>query len=300
MDGTAAAIARIEAIAQQDVGRGAEAMFAAARGGLATAAASLAAQDRPRIGIITGFFVPHGQPPAAETDGPAGATLLAHAILAAGGTCRIATDTPCRNACRVALEAAGIGSVPVDSIAPGEPVEPLVALWREQDLRMVVSVERCGPAADGRPRNMRGEDISAHTAPLHALFAAGPWSTVGIGDGGNEIGMGSLPAGTIQAHVPHGGAIACVVPADHLIVAGVSHWGVYALLAALARLRPDWRPAMLGALDAALDTRIVAAMVARGPAVDGVSLRQAETIDTMPMAVHAAKLAAIRAMADAA
>jgi hypothetical protein len=44
----------------------------------------------------------------------------------------------------------------------------------------------------------------------------------------------------------------------------------------------------------------VAAMVARGPAVDGVSLRQAETIDTMPMAVHAAKLAAIRAMADAA
>ena len=57
-----------------------------------------------------------------------------------------------------------------------------------------MSIERCGRSADGAPRNMRGEDISAYTTPLDDLFSAGPWDTIAIGDGGNEIGMGRLAA----------------------------------------------------------------------------------------------------------
>ncbi len=40
---------------------------------------------------------------------------------------------------------------------------------------------------------MRGTDISAYAAPLDRLFSAGPWRTIAIGDGGNEIGMGGVP-----------------------------------------------------------------------------------------------------------
>src|SRR5438876_433702 len=86
---------------------------------------------------------------------------------------------------------------------------------------------------------------AAAPAPLDELFAAGPWDTIAIGDGGNEIGMGALSRPLIARHVAHGETIACVTPARHLIVAGVSNWGAYALLGALAVLREDWRRELL-------------------------------------------------------
>jgi hypothetical protein len=162
-----------------------------------------------------------------------------------------------------------------------------------------VSIERCGRSADGAPRNMRGEDISAFTTPLDELFLAGPWQRIAIGDGGNEIGMGSLPASLIGAHVAHGETIACATPADHLIVAGVSNWGAYALIGALAVIRDDWRATMIGCLDAERDGAILQAMVTDGPAVDGVTRQRTLTVDSLPAEVHHAKLRAIRAVAEA-
>ena len=109
-------------------------------------------------------------------------------------------------------------------------------------------------AASTAPRATCAARTSApHTAPLDELFAAGPWETIAVGDGGNEIGMGALPRALIAAHVEHGATIACVTPRSHLIVAGVSHWGAYALLGALAVVRPDWRQPLLRCLDEALD-----------------------------------------------
>jgi hypothetical protein len=161
-----------------------------------------------------------------------------------------------------------------------------------------LSIERCGRSADGAPRNMRGEDISAFTTPLDELFLAGPWQRIAIGDGGNEIGMGSLPASLIGAYVPHGESIACATPADHLIVAGVSNWGAYALIGALALVRDDWRTALLDCLDAERDGAILRAMVNDGPAVDGVTRQRTFTVDSMPIEVHHAKLRAIRAVVE--
>jgi D-glutamate cyclase len=158
--------------------------------------------------------------------------------------------------------------------------------WRHEGIDWVIAIERCGPAADGRPRNMRGTDIAAHAAPLDQVFSAGPWRTIAIGDGGNEIGMGCVARPLIARDVPLGDRIGCVVPADFLITAGVSHWGAYAMLAALAMLRPDWSAAMVSGLDPALDRAVIAAMVRDGPAVDGVSLRREATIDALGMDVH--------------
>ena len=278
--------ARIEALLHRDVGRGVGALFAASRGGLGGAARAIAAGLRPRIGLLTGFFVPAGAPPAAETDGPAGAALLALGLTRAGLECRVLTDAMCRGACEAAV--AGMG-VPVEAPAPGAAI----TAWRAAGIDWVIAIERCGRSADGTLRNMRGQEIGG--APLDDVFTAGPWGTIAIGDGGNEVGMGSLPPGLIAEHVAHGAAIACVTPADHLITAGVSHWGAYALLAALAAVRRDWRAALLSALDPAEDLAILRRLVAEGPAVDGVTLRREATIDGLDMAAHAAKLLEIRA-----
>jgi hypothetical protein len=286
-------IDQIETLIHGDVGRGMDAVFQATRGGLWGAASALAASTAPRIGLITGFFVPGADPPAAETDGPAGAALMARAFARAGLSCRLATDTVCQSACRVALDAAGAGEVPVDAVVPSGTVNALVDLWRQEGIDSVIAIERCGPSADGSLRNMRGIDISAYAAPLDRLFSAGPWRTIGIGDGGNEIGMGCVARPLITLHVPLGDRIGCVVPADFLIAAGVSHWGAYAMLAALAMLRPDWSAAMLSGLDPALDGAVIEAMVRDGPAVDGVSLRRAVTIDALGMAVHRGMMEAV-------
>jgi hypothetical protein len=292
-----ALIDRIEAVIQRDVGRGMDAVFRAARGGLHGAVHALADGHAPRIGLITGFFVPGGDPPAAETDGPAGAALLAFGFLGAGLQCRLATDTVCASACRVALDRAGAGLVPVDHVALDEGVDALVDRWRAEDIDWVIAIERCGPSADGRARNMRGADISAHAAPLDRLFSAGPWRTIAIGDGGNEIGMGCIPRALIAEHVPLGALNGCVVPADYLIAAGVSHWGAYAVLAALALLRPDWAEALRAGLDPALDRAVVEAMVRHGPAVDGVTRRREHTIDALEMEVHRGVMEAVLAVA---
>ena len=279
-------IDQIEALIQREVGRGATALFAASRGGLWNAVSAFST-SRPRyIGILTGFFVPGATPPAAETDGPAGTALLALALSRIGVRCRLLTDAACCTACEAALAGAGLADVPIDAVGPDEPLEPVIDAWRAFGVDWMVAIERCGQSADGTPRNMRGEDISAHTAPLDRVFIAGPWRTIAIGDGGNEVGMGALPYGLIAREVPFGETIACVTPADFLVTAGVSHWGVYGLIAGLAVARSDWRDTLLASLDPLIDRRILEVLVEQGPAVDGVLLRQALSIDGLDPAVH--------------
>ena len=284
----------IERLIQVDVGRRVTALFEAARGGLSAAASTLAMAPAARVGLITGFYVPEGSPPAAETDGPIGAALLAKGLEAVGIRCRLATDEPCRSACAAALTGAGI-SVPVDAAN----VPAMIGSWRRAQITHAISIERCGRSPDGAPRNMRGLDISSYTAPLDELFTAGPWETIAIGDGGNEIGMGSLPRELIAQHVDHGETIACVTPARHLIVAGVSNWGAYALLGALAALRQDWRERLLACLDEKLDHAVLEAAVNNGPTVDGVSRLRAMTVDNLDMTIHHNKLREIRALVQA-
>jgi D-glutamate cyclase len=289
---------RIERLIHVDVGRNIIGLFDAARGGLWGAASALAAARATRAGLITGFYVPQGSPPAAETDGPVGAALLAKGLEAVGIPCRLATDEPCRSACAASLAGAGVPGVPIDAVAIGAALGPLIEAWRAAGITHAISIERCGRSADGAPRNMRGQDIGSYTAPLDDLFVAGPWETIAIGDGGNEIGMGALSRSLIARHVAHGETIACVTAARHLIVAGVSNWGAYALIGALAALRQDWRAPLLTCLDETLDRAVLEATVEDGPAVDGVSLLQTMTVDNLDIATHHRVLRMIRALVE--
>jgi hypothetical protein len=114
------------------------------------------------------------------------------------------------------------------------------------DVTHAVSIERVGPSVlDGRPRSMRGIDVSHLHAPLHALWdyfrsrgrIAGSVGRkvhcIAIGDGGNEIGMGNVSS-LVAKHVKLGDEIACRCTCDFLICAGISNWGGLALFILLA------------------------------------------------------------------
>ena len=59
--------------------------------------------------------------------------------------------------------------------------------------------------------------------------------SIGIGDGGNEVGMGKVIEKIRQSQsIAHSNDIGCTVATDYLIVASVSDWGAYALSAAIA------------------------------------------------------------------
>ena len=61
-------------------------------------------------------------------------------------------------------------------------------------------------------------------------------TTIGIGDGGNEVGMGKVCEKVIST-VPHGKEIATEVSCDYLVTCGVSNWGGLALAVGLYALR---------------------------------------------------------------
>jgi hypothetical protein len=290
------ALAAIEALVCRDVGRGTQALIEASRGELAAAARSLG--KATSLGLITGFFVPRDNVAAPETDGPVGTALLAAGLAASGVAVRIAVDSPCAEAVRAAVHETGV-EVAVDEVGvedrPG--IERVTAAWRETKVSHAVAIERCGLSPDGRPRNMRGADVSAWTAPLDDLFTAGPWVRVGVGDGGNEIGMGKLPAGLIARTVPNGERIACITACDHLVVAGVSNWGAYGLMAALAVLHDGWSPALAKFLTAERDLAVTRAIVAKAGAVDGVTARNEPTVDGFAADVHAALIDRLRRIA---
>ena len=283
----------LESLYSRDIGkRGIAKLACATRGHLAGAAQSLATQASASLAIVTGFYTSKGEPPSAETDGPIGAVHLALGLRQAGIPAIIVTDEPCASAVNAAVNAVS-EAIPLVVAAPTDHdftrlrtqiVEHLPTLSH------LVSVERVGPAHDGVPRNIRGEDISGHTLALHRLFEKNFFTsrptTIGIGDGGNEIGMGSVDARLIAQNVRNGEQLACVTATDYLLVSGVSNWGAIALLAALASIRSDLRGPLLRSLNRQSDLAILKQMVWQGPSVDGVTCQQTLSVDGLHADLH--------------
>jgi hypothetical protein len=295
-----ARLSAIEAVICREVGRGAAPLMAATRGHLAGAARTLATAERPVVGIITGFFVPTLEPPMAETDGPVGVAHLAAGFAACGWATRLCTDEPCAGALRAALRGAGLSAAPdiavdIVSAAARSPVgsppsvtpHDVAARWRAAGVTHAIAIERCGRAADGKSYTMRGIDVSATAIPLDDLFTGGDWRRIAIGDGGNEVGMGALPRALIAGSVPNGAKIACVTPAEHLVVCGVSNWGAYGLLAALAVLLPAKAAPLLATLTPATDLHILETLVREGPSADPVANVRGAWVDGFAHPVHA-------------
>ncbi len=240
-----------------------------------------------RVAITSGFHILAAG--ASETDGPPGAKALGDALAACGVEVVYVTDgsgAPLFEA----LEARPLHLVEIAADAPDRRARAVRAL-DALDASHLVAIERAGRSRDGTYRNMRGADISAATSAIDELFleaADRGIPTVGIGDGGNEIGMGEVLARVIR-DVDLGERIACVVPTDLVIVSGVSNWGAYGLVGALSLLEGrDLLPS------AAVAAEHVQAAVAAG-AVDGPSGRPEALVDGLPLASSIAALEGIRA-----
>jgi hypothetical protein len=267
-------------------------------GQLARLAAVLAtaATSGRRIGLVTGVHIAWAPRPAGETDGPVGTAVLARALAALGGEPVVLTDAWCGPVVDACLATAGCGPA---LVLPRDAAEDDVrAGVADLGLGALVAVERLGPNRHGRVMTMRAVDISASTAPLHAAFDLPGLPTGAVGDGGNEIGMGSVPLDVVAAAVPHGGEIACRTPVDSLVVAGTSNWGCYALVAALARRLPDRAGALRALLDPALDATLLAAAGAAG-GIDGVTGEPGLSVDGVPVADYADLFPALDALAAA-
>ncbi len=320
------ALDAICAIIQEDAGnRGlraepAENLITACAGDFHLACQSLAQTPRACVAIVTGFFIPHGQPPCGETDGPLGAVFLARALMPLGIKVVLASDAYCIPALEAGLSASGLdGIVPLVTLPSVERASGLSSTdyWQafaeeSGQLTHLIALERVGPShhsesirgqygngSDVRGRylaeapvehhdrchTMRGRDITGYTSPAHRLFEeAGRQTpritTLGIGDGGNEIGMGKIPWSVIRRNIPNGGLVACRTPTDHLIVCGVSNWGAYGLAAGVRILKG-------ASLDEDLfnperEKEILEVMVEKGPLVDGVSGLATATVDGLP------------------
>lgn len=263
-------------------------------------AAARALRRAPRVLIATGFTVAPGMP---ETDGPPGAAVLGRALRRLGARVRYVTDpvaAPLLEAASKTLDE------PADILTyPDDPDAARLVLARERPTHLV-AVERPGRTRAGGYLSARGESVAAWNLPLDELFVcngcreagsnrgwpersarrhrtAGPPRavTIGVGDGGNEVGMGNVRARLIrQGGLP--ARIASDVRVDHLVVAGVSNWGAYGIVAALGRLTGR---ALLHT--PALERRLVEACVEAG-GVDGVTRRRAPTVDGLPLEAHAA------------
>lgn len=257
-------------------------------GTMAAAARSLRAARR--VVLVTGFVPRPGL--GAETDGPSGAVVLGRALCRLGSEVRYLGDPPVLPLLRACLRTLG---EPADVVAlPADPDAALHAAWgvvRRFAPDHLVAVERPGRAADGEYYNARGGTVTALHAPLDALFleAARRVVTVGVGDGGNEIGMGAVRA-RVARDVPHGRRIGSVVGVHHLVVGGTSNWGAWGLVAHLGLLAD--RDLLHTTAE---EARLTRAMVAAG-GVDGLTGAPVPTVDGLPVGVHQGLLRTLRAL----
>ncbi|MBV6624056.1 MAG: DUF4392 domain-containing protein [Rivularia sp. (in: Bacteria)] len=289
-------ISRLESICSRDVGRGIESLVRAAKGGLLRAAGSIAEHSHPNVAIITGFFMPYGNPPCPETDGPIGCALLAAGLLEVNIPVRIVTDALCYQTVKTALLAAGISQdIPFDVVNVGQvkgnqnSVTSVIEFWRTLSLPIshIISIERPGPGKDDIVRNMRGQDVTPYTAPLHLLFESEQIISIAIGDGGNELGMGNISREIIANSVRHGEEIACKIKCNYLIVCGVSNWGATGLLLALSLLRPHWQAAIIKKLNPEIEFHILKTLVDRNLAIDGIKGIPSLSVDNLSWEFHA-------------
>ena len=192
------------------------------------AAKEILSWKRDTVLLTTGFYVAG----YAETDGPVGTCMLAKALDALGYAPVIVTDSFCRGF----FEPEGIRVLYMDITddAAEQERQADAILDAEKPVGMI-SIERCGINTRNDFENMRGISIKEHTARTDLLFLKAPERripTIGVGDGGNEIGMGKI-AGPIRRKLSLN---PCVVSTDVLVIASVSNWGAYGIVAALGSI----------------------------------------------------------------
>ena len=248
----------------------------------------------------------------AETDGPSGAAVLARTIHRAFGVVPILlTEEQLVPALREVVGSVGLKVLPPESVlrachskgaihaATVLPFPISLPEAQREAKRLfelyfpgaVIVIEKGGMNESGVIYSCRGEDMTNTTGKADQLVIEARERgifTLGIGDGGNEVGMGLIhkEAEEILVHgigksIP--GGFAPSVPTDALVVAAVSNWGAYGVAACLAVLLQD-----RGVFhDEDVERRVLESCAHAG-FIDGVTGYVEGSVDGIPMDVHLA------------
>ena len=287
--------------------------------------AARALRGAKRVLIVTGFTV---EPDMPETDGPPSAAVLGRALRRLGARVTYVTDAPNVPLVEAALktldEPSDVMLYPAEAgvarrLLAAEKPTHLVAIERPgrnrdgdylnmrghsvagwnapiDELFLCSGVYWSGNGEAGLDRGWPEKGASRLRTPAQRSRrnasrlrgrGRGRPVTVGIGDGGNEIGMGAARARIARIDALRA-RIATVVRVDHLVVAGVSNWGGYGVVAALGRLTGQ---DLLHTPE--VERRLIAACVAVG-ACDGVTRRREPTVDSLGADTHAAVVDLLR------
>ena len=235
-----------------------------------------------RVILLTGFPVRlEDGTYVGETDGPLGIADIAAALTALGVSVLVITDEP----------AFSIVSDVVCYRAPKAKLMMLPKTDTEDFIRSCIknfspthfiSLERPGKAANGHYHSMRGEvldDMITDSALFLSEAKKAGAVTISIGDGGNEMGMGTY-RNVIETFVPFGDKICTAEAADLTLASGVSNWwgiGIAALCSLLAEksLLPT----------RAEETESLRLAVAAG-SVDGCTRKNEMTVDHLDLETH--------------
>ncbi|MDY0096249.1 MAG: DUF4392 domain-containing protein [Candidatus Vecturithrix sp.] len=229
-----------------------------------------------RVLITTGFWVAG----TCETDGPIGAIVLADVLSDMGSDPVFVTDRYCVEILRGCRQYRVI-DFPIASHQESQAIAQ--SLLAEERPVLLISIERCGMSQDGHYYNMRRVDVSEHTAKIDHLFLEFPHS-IGIGDGGNEIGMGNLAKEIAAEALP---ITPCVTRVQHPLIATVSNWAAYGIVAYLSQKQQcDYMRYV------AVRT-ILAQLVAQG-VVDGVLKEPVMSVDGFEIETIETIVAALR------
>ena len=249
--------------------------------------------------VVTGAGTPPGLP-AGETDGPPGAAAIARAIEVGLGAKPILISEE-RNMPAVikSTEAAGIAVVDEElfkqrrsvALAINYPLgeeagkKAAAELCKKFKPAAMIFIEKVGPNRKGIFHSIMGTprtpDKIASAYHLADFAKANGIATIGVGDGGNEIGCGVIKEAVTELQ-PYGkdcgcpchGGVGTVTECDVLVFAAVSNWGAYGIAAALAGHLGD-REVLH---DEATELRIVLGSVAGG-AMDGAYSRLIPYVD---------------------
>lgn len=222
--------------------------------------------DLKRLAVVSGFFVPEACCP--ETDGPGGAVVLARAFLKQGSEVEIWTDKLCVDAIKRCAKAVNFPS----ELVKTPEIDRILDEFRPDG---VIFTERLARAADGKYYNIVGKDITRWTAPLDLLApkcAERGIKTLGIGDGGNEVGMGVFYDKLVKILPCYSNCLS-IVKTDIALPVDVSNWGAYALAAALSRQWGVWRGHSGG------EEQLMLEALCGCGAVDGISLHSELSVD---------------------
>ena len=235
--------------------------------------------------IVTGFYVVMAGKP--ETDGPPGAIAIGEALKTLGRTVTYVSDEYTTPVLRRYANRSEVIDFPIDGVDNSKGHAK--AILERVKPSLLISIERCGRTRDDTYLNMRYVDISPHTARLDYLFDS-DIPSVGIGDGGNEIGMGNLAEviPTIDS-LPDYPAVNQV---DRLVIASVSNWGGYGLVAALSQISGQ---KLLPSVES--ETAMLHGMIEAG-VVDGTTGEAVPTVDNFSAEENGALLARLHRVVD--